>query len=42
LVGYIATVYANRDTPTTLEELTGASFAELDKQYRQFIEAGEE
>ena len=42
LVGYISTVYANRDTPTTLEELTGTRFAELDKQYREFMAAGVE
>jgi len=37
LVSYISTVYAGRDRPDTLAELTGTSFEELDKQYRAFI-----
>ncbi|MEE8453106.1 MAG: DUF1570 domain-containing protein [Thermoguttaceae bacterium] len=39
LVSYLSTVYAGRDTPGTLAELTGSSFDELDKQYRAFIES---
>lgn len=39
LVEYLATVYAGRDTPDSLARLAGASFAELDRQYRQFIAA---
>lgn len=39
LVSYLSTVYAGRDTPNTLAELTGTSFDELDKQYRAFIES---
>ncbi len=38
LVAYLDAVYANRDTPGTLAELTGTSNAKLDKQYRHFIE----
>jgi len=40
LVAYLAAVYTGRDTPSTLPQLAGSSFAELDKQYRQFLEAG--
>jgi len=39
LVAYLSTVYAGRDRPNTLTELTGASFDELDGQYRAFIAA---
>src|SRR5206468_1215644 len=37
LVDYLHTIYAGRDRLNTLAELTGASFAELDRQYREFI-----
>ena len=40
LVAYLTTVYTGRDTLQTLPQLTGASFAELDAQFRQFITAG--
>ena len=40
LVAYLATVYSGRDTPNTLSQLTGVSYAELDRQYRRFMEAG--
>ncbi len=40
LVGYLSTVYSGRDTPVTLPQLTGANFADLDKQYHDFIAAG--
>jgi len=40
LVAYLATVYSGRDNPATLSQLTGTSYAELDRQYRQFMEAG--
>lgn len=38
LVDYLNTVYAKRDKPTTLAELAGVQFHELDRQYRTFIE----
>jgi hypothetical protein len=37
LVDYLATVYANRDRPETLAELTGVSYSKLDEQYQRFI-----
>ena len=37
LVAYLSIVYSGRDTPGTLARLTGVSYAELDKQYRQFM-----
>jgi len=37
LVAYLDTVYAGRDRPGTLSELTGEDYAELDRQYREFI-----
>jgi len=40
LVAYLAAVYTGRDTPMTLPQLAGSSFADLDKQYRQFIASG--
>ena len=40
LVAYLATVYSGRDGPNTLSQLTGVSYAELDRQYRRFMEAG--
>ena len=42
LVSYLITVYTGRDKPDTLARLTGCSFEELDRQYREFIEAGGE
>ncbi len=39
LVAYLSAVYAGRDTPGTLAELTGSSYRELDKQYRRFMES---
>lgn len=41
LVVYLSTVYSGQDNPNTLSKLTGASYAELDKQYRQFCDAAE-
>lgn len=38
LVAYVEAVYSARDTASTLPRLTGASFSELDRQYRTFIE----
>lgn len=32
-------LYAGRDKPSTLADQTGQSFAELDRQYRRFLEA---
>jgi hypothetical protein len=40
LVAYLMTVYAGRDQPDTLAKLTGTSFADLDKQYREFLTTG--
>ncbi len=37
LMKYLQLVYAGRDKPTTLQEVTGQSFAELDKQYREYL-----
>lgn len=39
LVDFLATVYAKRDKPGTLAELTGVELHELDRQYREFIES---
>jgi len=39
LVAYLTAVYSGRDAPDTLAELAGTGFAELDQQYRQFMEA---
>jgi len=39
LVAYLSDVYSGRDTPDTLAQLTGSSYDQLDKQYRQFMEA---
>ena len=41
LVAYLSTVYAGRDTPNTLAQLTGTSYRELDRQYREFLVACE-
>jgi hypothetical protein len=40
LVAYLSAVYSGRDNPNTLAQLTGTSYAELDRQYRQFMEQG--
>ena len=40
LVAYLATVYSGRDGPNTLSQMTGVSNAELDRQYRRFMETG--
>ena len=40
LVSYLVAVYTGRDEPDTLAKLTGASYGELDKQYREFLETG--
>jgi len=39
VVAYLAAVYSGRDTPTSLAELTGVSYLELDKQYREYLTA---
>jgi len=39
LVAYLSAVYSGADSPTLLSKLTGTSFAELDKQYREYIES---
>jgi hypothetical protein len=41
LVAYLTDVYSGRDTEQTLPKLTGASFAELDKQYKEFMTKGD-
>jgi hypothetical protein len=38
LVAYLAAVYSGRDDANTLAQLAATSYAELDKQYRQFLE----
>jgi len=38
LVAYLSTVYSGRDDPATLARLCGASYEELDGQYRRFIQ----
>ena len=40
LVAYLPAVYSRSDNPNTLAQLTGTSYAELDRQYRQFLEQG--
>ena len=39
LVKTLQDLYAGRDEPSTLEALTGRSFAELDREYKQYLEA---
>jgi len=39
LVAYLTAVYTGRADPNTLAQLTGTSYGELDKQYREFIAA---
>jgi hypothetical protein len=39
LVEYLVAVYTGRDDPNTLARLAGASYAELDKQYRDYLES---
>ena len=41
LVSYLTAVYSAQDTEQTLPKLTGASFAELDKQYKEFMSKGD-
>lgn len=36
---YLRLVYAGEDKPTTLQEVTGTSYAELDAQYREFLQS---
>jgi hypothetical protein len=38
LVSYLTAVYTDKDGTDTLAQLTGASYSELDKQYREFME----
>ena len=38
LVGYLSAVYNGSQDPNLLARLTGASYAELDQSYREFIE----
>jgi len=37
VVSYLKEIYSGRDSRTTLARLTGTSYAELDRQYRQFM-----
>ncbi len=39
LCAYLVAVYAGRDQPGTLAELTGTSYQDLDRQYREFLQA---
>jgi hypothetical protein len=39
LMEYLRLVYAGQDKPTTLEEVTGVSFGELDAQYHEFLKS---
>jgi hypothetical protein len=39
LMEFLRLVYAGRDKPTTLQELTGVSFPDLDSQYREYLAA---
>jgi hypothetical protein len=41
LVTYLSAVYSGHDRATTLAELTGADFEQLDEQYRQFIKSAQ-
>ena len=38
VVSYLSAVYTGRDNRDTLARLTGANYAELDEQYREFLE----
>ena len=40
LVSYLIAIYTGHDGPDTLAHLTGAGYADLDKQYREFMETG--
>jgi hypothetical protein len=42
LVNYLAAVYSRTDTPNTLAQLTGTSLDELDRQYREYMQAAPE
>jgi hypothetical protein len=42
LVSYLSLVYAARDNHDTLARLTGTSYGDLDKQYREFLEGKKE
>ncbi|NUQ66508.1 MAG: hypothetical protein HUU20_28940 [Pirellulales bacterium] len=39
LVAYLGAVYSGRDKPGALAELVAASYADLDRQYREFIQS---
>jgi hypothetical protein len=39
LVGYLSAVYSGHDDPGTLARLTGVNYADLDGQYRKFIQS---
>ena len=40
LVAYLSAVYNGSQDPNLLARLTGLSYAELDRKYREFIEKG--
>ncbi len=40
LVKYLQAVYSGKAEPATLARLTGANYAELDQQYRQYLRSG--
>ncbi len=39
LLEFLQLVYAGRDKPTTLQDVTEVSFADLDAQYREYLES---
>lgn len=41
VVRYLLAVYTDRATPSTLAQLTGMKYAELDRQYREFMQQQE-
>jgi hypothetical protein len=40
LVAYLTIIYSGRDDRNTLAKLTGKSYSDLDREYREFLEAG--
>jgi hypothetical protein len=42
LVSYLIAVYTGHDTADTLSRITGQGYPDLDKQYREFMEKGDQ
>lgn len=42
VVQYLLAVYTDRATPATLAQVTGVKYAELDRQYREFLQQEDE